>query len=374
MSNFACYGTTVVTTAAEAAVQAATPACQNVGRLPGTGTAATTLLSYANLANIGTAGVDVEFNWIAQLSDLGLKAIPGAISFNSQDTFLDYYRTKNSPGSFDVTTDWKDSIGPALAGTNGGAYGYRLNMSIGYVLPAVSVNLRWRFLPSVNTVSHAQQQAIIANDAKVAAGGAGTLLSYVPDTTIAASSWNAFDLSFNWNINKTFSLRGGINNLMDKDPAITGATTGFPVGTNLNSGCAALLQRRPGDARTRCPTHCRKMAQARPMPASTMCTGAPSSWVERRSSKQTHYCLMTLYWRRALGPAAFFCALRSQRAHRSYNHGTMKHAPLPLALRFLSSRPRTARLRQALLRTSSIAAGSQIRASGSSVTTRRWRP
>ena len=150
-ANFQCYGTDIVTTAAEAAVQAATPACENVGRLSGSGTAATTLLSYANQATIGTAGVDVELNWIAQLSDMGLKSIPGALSLNSQDTFLDYYRTKNSPGSFDVLTDWKDSAGPDLAGTNGGAYGYRLNLGIGYVLPSVAVNLRWRFLPSVNT-------------------------------------------------------------------------------------------------------------------------------------------------------------------------------------------------------------------------------
>jgi iron complex outermembrane recepter protein len=238
-ANFACYGAGNVTTAAQAAAQAATPACLNVGRLSGSGNAATTLLSYANQANIGTAGVDVAINWIAQLSDLGLKALPGAISFNSQDTFLDYYRTKNSPGSFDVTTDWKDSAGPTLAGTNGGAYGYRLNASIGYVLPAVQFSLRWRFLPSVNTASHASQQAIIANDTRVAAGGAGTLLSYVPDSTIAAPSWYAFDLSFNWNINKTFSLRGGINNLLDKQPAITGATAAYPVGTNLNAVCSA---------------------------------------------------------------------------------------------------------------------------------------
>jgi iron complex outermembrane receptor protein len=238
-ANFACYGNTIVTTAAEAAVQAATPACQNVGRLPSTGTAATTLLSYANLANIGTAGVDVEFNWIAQFSDLGLKALPGAISFNSQDTFLDYYRTKNSPGSFDVTTDWKDSIGPDLAGTNGGAYGYRLNASIGYVLPAFSVSLRWRFLPSVNTLAHATQQAIIENDTKVAAGGPGTLLSYVPDNSVAAAAWNSFDLSFSWTISKTYSLRAGINNLIDKQPAITGKSTGYPVGTNLSSYCSA---------------------------------------------------------------------------------------------------------------------------------------
>jgi iron complex outermembrane recepter protein len=236
---FACYGAATVTTAAEAAAQAATAACQNVARLPSTGTGAVSTLEYSNQASIATAGVDVAFNWIAQLSDLGLKAIPGAVSFDSQDTFLDYYRTKNSPQSYEPVTNWKDSVGPALAGTNGGAYGYRLLAGLSYVLPSVSVRLQWRFLPSVNTIAHAAQQGIIANDAKVAAGGGGTLLSYIPDNSVAASAWNTFDLSVSWTINKTYSLRAGVNNLIDKQPAITGATTGYPVGTPLNSYCSA---------------------------------------------------------------------------------------------------------------------------------------
>jgi iron complex outermembrane receptor protein len=241
-ANFECYGAGNVTTLAQAAIQAATPACENVGRNLGTGAATTALLTYTNQANIGTAGVDVELNWIAQLSDLGLKSIPGALSFNSQDTFLNYYRTKNSPGSYDVTTNWKDSLGPTLAGTNGGAYGYRLNLGVGYVLPSLAVNLRWRFLPSVNSAAKASQQAIIANDTKVAGGAPGTLLSYVPNTNIAAPAWNAFDLSFNWTVNKTLSLRGGINNLLDKSPAITGASSNFPVGTNLANVCSAVAK------------------------------------------------------------------------------------------------------------------------------------
>ena len=49
---------------------------------------------------------------------------------------------------------------------------------------------------------------------------------------------------FNWTINKTFSLRGGINNLLDKPPAITGATTGYPVGTNLANVCSATAKPR----------------------------------------------------------------------------------------------------------------------------------
>jgi iron complex outermembrane receptor protein len=243
-SNFACYGTNIVTNAAEAAAQAATPACLNVGRNLGTGNASTTLLTYSNQADIGTAGVDLALNWIAQLADLGLKSVPGAITLNSQDTFLDYYRTKNSRAFFDLTTDWKGSLGPNLAGTNPGAYSYRLNLGIGYVLPALAVNLHWRFLPSVNTAAKETENAVIANNNKVATTGQGTMLSYTPGTTVAAAAWSSFDLSFNWTINKTLSLRGGINNLIDKQPAITGATTGYPGGTNLANVCSATAKAR----------------------------------------------------------------------------------------------------------------------------------
>ncbi len=243
-ANYLCYGTVIVTTPAQAAAQAATPACQNVGRLPSNGNPATSLLTYTNQATIGIAGVDVALNWVAQFADLGLKWLPGGIAFNTQDTFLNYYRTKQSPTSFDVDVNWKGSLGPTLAGTNAGAYSYRLFTTISWVMPSFNVNLHWRFLPSVNSANHAFQQAIIANNNQVAATGKGTMLSYTPNTDIAAPAWNAFDLSGSWNLNSVLPIRGGINNLFDKSPAVTGASAGFPVGTNLNAVCSATAAQR----------------------------------------------------------------------------------------------------------------------------------
>ncbi len=234
-ANFACYGASTVTTAAEAAAAAASAACQNVGRSLANGVGTTALLQYTNQATIGTAGVDVEFNWIAQFADLGLK-IPGGITFSSQDSILNYYRTKNSAGNYDILTNWKDSLGPSLAGTNPGAYGFRLFTSVGYVLPSFGVNFRWRFLPSVNAATYATQESVIENNNKVAAGGGGALLSYVPVTAIAAPAWSAFDLSFNWNITKALSLRGGITTSWTSPRPITGASTAIqsaPTGRRL---------------------------------------------------------------------------------------------------------------------------------------------
>ena len=246
-ANYLCYGANIVNTAAQAAAQAASAACQAVGRNQATGATTTSLLQYSNLATIGTAGIDFEVNYLLQFGDIGLSAIPGALTFNTQDTLLQYYRTKQSPQPFDVDINWKDSMGPNLTGTNGGAFGYRLTAGIGWLLPApsLSINLRWRFLPSVNTVSHAQTAAVIANNAAAAAGKGGIILNYTPDDTIAAPAWNAFDLSFSWTINKTFQLRGGINNLFDKAPAVIGATatatatTGFPTAASVAAACSA---------------------------------------------------------------------------------------------------------------------------------------
>jgi outer membrane receptor protein involved in Fe transport len=243
-ANYQCYGLTTVTDAASAAAQAATPECQNVNRLASNGNPATSLLVYSNLGSIGTAGVDVNINWTAQLADMGIR-LPGAFTFNSQDSFLQYYRTKQSKASIDPVINWKDSLGPNLAGTNPGAYGYRLFTSIGYALPAFNVNLRWRFLPSVNTAEHAAQQGIIDNNNRVAAGAAGSILNYIPYTDLAAPAWSQFDLSGSWNVTSTLQVRAGINNLFDKKPAVIGVTepgtrmAGYPKGTDLSAVCSA---------------------------------------------------------------------------------------------------------------------------------------
>jgi iron complex outermembrane recepter protein len=237
-ANYLCYGTNTVTNDAQAQAQAQTPACLNAPRNLATGGATTQLLQYSNLARISTSGVQLDLNWLMQLSDIGFHA-PGALSLSMQDAWLNYFRTKQSPQAFDVNTDWKGSLGPNLTSTQGGAYSYRLFTTIGYSLPSFNVNLRWRFLPSVNSAAHASQMAIIENNNKVAGGAPGQILSWTPNRDIAAKSYSQFDLSFGWTINKTFSLRAGIDNLLNKQPVITGAGLGFPTTLSV---CTAAQQ------------------------------------------------------------------------------------------------------------------------------------
>ena len=234
-ANFRCFGEVFVSNASEAAAQAASPACQLVPRNQALGGPLTTAVSYDNQATIETAGLDVAINWNAQLNDIGFD-LPGGLGLSLSATILDYYRTKQSPASFDVETDWAGSLGPNLSGTNPGAYDFRLFGNISYFMDNWSVNFRWRHLPEVNSANYASQQAIIRNNANVSAGGDGVILSYTPLTEIAADSYNIFDMSFNWNVNETFTVRGGITNLFDAEPE-TIDNAGFAVGTNLGSVC-----------------------------------------------------------------------------------------------------------------------------------------
>ncbi len=232
---YLCYGAVQVTTAAEAAAQAASAACQNVPRNTANGGALSALIVYTNQATIKTAGIDVGVNWIVGFGDVGLEKVPGRFGVNVQATFLDYYKTKTSPANFDVETDWKGTFGPTLAGTQGGSYDYRLFTTFSYILQDMSFGLTWRHLPSIYSAQHAGQEAIIANNKAVQAGAPGIILSYTPDTEVAASSYDIFDFNFNWNINKTLSLRAGISNLFDVDPAITGQTKGYPYDPTMTA-------------------------------------------------------------------------------------------------------------------------------------------
>ncbi|MES2625305.1 MAG: TonB-dependent receptor [Pseudomonadota bacterium] len=232
---YRCFGTTTVNSAAAAATQAQSEACQLLPRDQNNGNALTSSVSYDNQATIKTQGLDIGVNWFGDLEEL--VSLPGNLGLSLQTTILDYYKTKQSPGAFDVETDWAGSLGPNLSGTNGGAYDWRLFGSMTYSLNDWSVSLSWRHLPEIWSAGYASQQAIKQNNAAVAAGGAGILLGYTPTTEIQTESYDKFDLSFNYNINETFVFRGGITNLFDDEPPYVNATRGYGAGTTLSAVC-----------------------------------------------------------------------------------------------------------------------------------------
>jgi iron complex outermembrane recepter protein len=235
-ARYLCYGAVRVTTAAEAAVQAASEACLANPRNGSNGGSVSTLLKYDNQATVSTSGIDFAINWSAELSDMGM-GLPGRFGAGVQGTWLQSYKTKTSAAPYDPVIEWKGSLGPQLSGFNGGAYDYRLFTNLFYNVNAFNVSLRWRHLPSAVPLARASENAIKKNNAAVVAGSGGTLLSYVPTTVRRIKSYDSFDLTVGWDATESISVRAGITNLFDKDPPVTGASDGYPSGTNFASVC-----------------------------------------------------------------------------------------------------------------------------------------
>jgi iron complex outermembrane recepter protein len=235
-ANFRCFGQNQVSSAAQAKTIAQSDACQLLPRDQVSGTALNTAVSYDNQATIETRGYDVGVNWSGDLAEL--VGLSGRLALSMQATVLDYYKTKQSPATYDPEIDWAGSLGPTLVSTNGGAFDYRLFANASYMKDDWSVSLRWRYLPEVWSAGYAQTQALIKNNQAVKAGGAGILLGYTPPTEIKTSDYSIFDFSFNWNMNETLALRGGITNLLDTKPELTGRTRGWKPGTTLVGQCA----------------------------------------------------------------------------------------------------------------------------------------
>jgi outer membrane receptor protein involved in Fe transport len=250
-ARYLCYGAVQVTTAAAAQAQAQSAACQNNPRNLATGGSVTTQVSYDNQARVKTSGVDFTVNWRASMEDLGLGSIPGGIGLSVQGTYLDTYQTKQSPASFDPLIDWKGSLGPNLQGFNAGAYDYRLFTSLSYNLPSVSFSFRWRHLPEAVIAAKAQENAIIKNNAAVAAGGAGTRLSYTPTPALSVPQYDVFDLSGFWTISDVLSMRFGIDNVFDTAPSSNTRSAGRPYDNSLTpaqnaANLAAVCAGAPG--------------------------------------------------------------------------------------------------------------------------------
>jgi outer membrane receptor protein involved in Fe transport len=174
-----------------------TPDCQAIVRDPTNGGQGATSVSYSNQGHIKTSGVDLQTDWAASLTDLGLKSLPGTLSVNFLFNWVDTFKTKSSPGAREI--EWKGTLGPDTPGLNPGVYKWKAFTTFNYFVGPAGASLRWRHLPSINSLASAT----------------------VPATPIqGASSYDIFDLSGTWQITSAFGMRFGVDNLLDKQPPV----------------------------------------------------------------------------------------------------------------------------------------------------------
>jgi outer membrane receptor protein involved in Fe transport len=156
---------------------------------------------FVNLGGIKTSGYDVQVDWAA---DLGF--MPGAFSTNVQYSYLDSF--KQSPFAGAAFTERK---GTWDAGYN---YDWQLLSTFGYLNGPYSLGLRWSHKPGLNPPSSAST------------------------STVPVKSYDLFDLFGRVALGSRWELRGGIDNLLDKDPGIFGATRVLNTDGSVNTAAS----------------------------------------------------------------------------------------------------------------------------------------
>ena len=136
---------------------------------------------YINQGGITSEGTDVQVDW-------GI----GSFNLNVQASFLTKYARAPFPGA-----DFIDYTGS----TDNSSFDYRLFSTVAYAKKAFMVGMRWQHLPSLTTPPGSAPTAFGVHD------------------------HDQFDLFGSWQLGQKWSLRGGIDNLLNADPEWVGSTT-----------------------------------------------------------------------------------------------------------------------------------------------------
>jgi outer membrane receptor protein involved in Fe transport len=217
----ACLTQGPATTLAEGEVIAATPACQLLSRNPGTGAEAPTTIVYSNLATISTSGWDIQIDWGVTPADVGLSSIPGRVQLSLLANYLDFFNSQSAPNT--PWNQWAGTLGPSLTGTNAGAFKYRTNTTLTYLIGPATISLNWRWLPRIHSLNWAQPGPCFHSTT-----GAGCF----QDTRAT----HQFDLATTYTLRHNYVMRFGINNLFDVEPPTTGAQNAIPGFSVSSSG------------------------------------------------------------------------------------------------------------------------------------------
>jgi outer membrane receptor protein involved in Fe transport len=168
--------------------------CQTIGRQqePGTGNPSGVFSLYLNQGSIKTSGIDVQ-------ADLDFDLGPGRVGLSAIVNYLDSFTRQVGPGA------------PKLeyAGFTGGYFRWKTFTDLSYSLEGATVGTRWRHLPSVTPQDYLVSPC--------------TATRCFADTP----SYDIFDLYFSARITDMIGLRGGIDNLFDRDPPVVRGVPGF---------------------------------------------------------------------------------------------------------------------------------------------------
>jgi outer membrane receptor protein involved in Fe transport len=168
-----------------------------------------------NTGFLATKGFDVEANYAWSMSDWGV-ADAGSFDLNLVGTWLDNLVTETLPGegSYDCA-----GLFGAICGEPAPRWRHRLRLT--WTSPSdVALSLAWRHTSrvvlDVNTTNPTFESVC------------GGLCDDAPDGHISAFDY--FDLSADWPVRPGLDLRGGVTNVLGREPPIVGSLEFSPSG------------------------------------------------------------------------------------------------------------------------------------------------
>ena len=174
---------------------ASNPFCQRIIRDPNNGFWVATRAQFLNLASRSTSGIDASFDYRVNTPFFGGET--GTFFMNVSANWLDSYKVQVASDL--PVDDYRDSIQSTLYGAQ---YRWKTTTNVGYSFGPASVSIMWRHLPSV------RNQALVTD----------------PRQTIEPTpKYDLFNLAARWSISDAFSVRAGVDNLLDKEPPRVGA-------------------------------------------------------------------------------------------------------------------------------------------------------
>lgn len=166
-----------------------------------------------NTGALRTAGVDINAGYRTDLDRFGLSNM-GGINFNFVGTWLDKLETQPLPGDafYDCT-----SLYGAVCGTPSPEWRHKLRVTwstpfeYGDWIKSLSLSAQWRYFSEVTLDAYSP-------DPQLTNPG----VQYESDRVLGARSY--LDLAASWTLRDNVNFRLGVNNVLDKDPPLTGAS------------------------------------------------------------------------------------------------------------------------------------------------------
>ena len=180
-----------------------------------------------NTGGLHTSGVDVSGSYRTSLDTFGIQNM-GGVQVNFNGTYLDKLET--TPNKGDKPIDCAGFYGSncaALGGTQNPNMKWRHKARLTWNTPFpydLALSAQWRFLSDVDLDKTSSDPRLQTTASKLAA----------QKTDLHLGSRSYLDLLASFNVKDNYSFRIGVNNVLDKDPPLNGATNCPTGGCNQN--------------------------------------------------------------------------------------------------------------------------------------------